>query len=432
MLGSGLSALFSFAYIFQMSAYAPSLALPAFLLMLISAAVNLTTAWVRIDYERKSLDAGAKLRGMHFSLFTGIQKIKLSGAEKRMFARWAGCYRKEAALNYRPPALIRLGPVISKIVEFGGLMLLYAFAATSGVSVGGYLAFYSAYGMASTAIMKLAGIVDTISDIKPSLEMVEPILKTCPETSDEGKIVSKLKGGVELNHVTFRYAPGGPDILRDLSLKIKPNEYVAIVGRTGCGKSTLLRLLLGFEKPTQGTILYDDMDMKTLDVRSLRQNIGVVLQDGKLFAGDIFANISVSAPWITKAQAMEAAEKAGILKDIERMPMGLGTLISEGSGGISGGQKQRLMIARAIAPKPRILMFDEATSALDNITQKQVSQSLDSLHCTRIVIAHRLSTIRHCDRILVLEDGRIAEEGNYDELVALGGRFAELVRRQIL
>ena len=223
-----------------------------------------------------------------------------------------------------------------------------------------------------------------------------------------------------------------PLVIDDLSLKIRAGQYVAIVGSTGCGKSTLMRLMLGFEKPQKGAVYYDGKDLNSIDQRSLRRKIGVVLQDGKLFQGDIYSNIVISAPHLSLDDAWDAAEMAGIADDIRRMPMGMHTIISEGSGGVSGGQRQRLMIARAIAPKPKILMFDEATSALDNITQKIVSDSLDKLKCTRIVIAHRLSTIKQCDRIIYLEKGKIVEDGTYDELIAQNGKFAELVERQRL
>jgi ABC-type bacteriocin/lantibiotic exporter with double-glycine peptidase domain len=260
--------------------------------------------------------------------------------------------------------------------------------------------------------------------------MVRPILETVPEVSENKKVVTRLSGGIELNNVSFRYQDNMPLIVDNMSLKIRPGQYVAIVGRTGCGKSTLVRLLLGFEKPQKGAIYYDGQDIETLDLKSLRRRIGTVMQNGKLFQGDLYSNITVSAPWLSVEDAWAAAELAGIADDIRDMPMGMNTVLSEGGGGVSGGQRQRLMIARAVAARPRILIFDEATSALDNITQKQVSDALDGLKCTRIVIAHRLSTIRHCDRILVLDKGRIIEDGSYEELIAQNGFFAELVARQ--
>jgi ABC-type bacteriocin/lantibiotic exporter with double-glycine peptidase domain len=292
--------------------------------------------------------------------------------------------------------------------------------------------FLSAFSIATNNITSLSECAQHLPFLKPSLKLIEPILSETPETSAGKTVVGRLSGAIEMSHVTFRYSEKSPVVLDDLNLKIKPREYIAIVGRSGCGKSTLMRLLMGFEKPESGMVMYDQKDLAELDPASLRRNIGVVLQNGKLFAGSIFSNITISAPWLTLKEAWEAAEMAGMADDIRNMPMGMHTLISEGSGGISGGQKQRLMIARAIAPKPKILMFDEATSALDNITQKKVSDTLDTLNCTRVVIAHRLSTIRNCDRILVMDKGKIAEDGSYDELIAKNGLFAELVERQRL
>ena len=284
--------------------------------------------------------------------------------------------------------------------------------------------------MVSGAFTAMAGMAMTAAQIRPVLDMAKPILESVPEISEDKHMVEKLSGGIELNSVSFRYNDNMPNIVDDLSLKIRPGQYVAIVGKTGCGKSTLVRLLLGFEKPQKGAIYYDGRDMQTLDPKSLRQNIGTVIQNGKLLQGSIFDNISISKPDLTLDEAWEAAELAGIAQDIREMPMGMQTVISEGAGGISGGQKQRLMIARAVAPKPKILILDEATSALDNITQKKIADSLDSLKCTRIVIAHRLSTIRHCDRIIVLDGGKIVEDGTYEQLIENGGFFAELVERQ--
>ena len=282
------------------------------------------------------------------------------------------------------------------------------------------------------AFTALTGVALNLAQIKPILDMAEPILEAEPESSERKAMVSRLSGGIELVNVRFRYNETMPYVVDGMSLKIKAGEYLAIVGASGCGKSTLLRLLMGFETPEKGAIYYDGRDMRNLDLRSLRRKIGSVTQDGTLFPGDIYSNIVISAPHLTLDEAWEAAELAGMAETIRAMPMGMHTIVSEGQGGISGGQKQRLMIARAVAPRPKILMFDEATSALDNVTQKQVSDALAGLKCTRIVVAHRLSTIRHCDRILVLDKGRIVEDGTYDELISRDGFFADLVSRQRL
>lgn len=431
-LSTGLTALFSFVYIFQMLSFAPSLVIPALLVVFAELAVTAISSLMQVRLNRRSMKLGAKLSGLTFASFSGIQKIKLSGAERRVFAKWADVYKQGAELSYNPPPFIKLQSVVTGIVSLAGTIIIYYSAAVSAVSIADYMAFNVAFGMVSGAIMALAGMTTTLANIKPMMEMVEPILKQVPEVGDNKRIVSKLSGNIEINNVSFRYNENTPLVLNDLSLKIRSGQYVAIVGKTGCGKSTLMRLLLGFETPQRGAIYFDGQDIARLDLRSLRQHIGSVMQSGQLFSGDIFSNIVVSAPWLSIDDAWQAAELAGIADDIRAMPMGMHTMISEGSGGISGGQRQRLMIARAIVSKPRILIFDEATSALDNITQKHVSGALDALRCTRIVIAHRLSTIRHCDRIIVLEDGNIQEDGSYDELIKKDGYFAQLVKRQRL
>ena len=378
------------------------------------------------------MEQSAKENGLSYALISGVQKVKLSGAEKRAFAKWSEQYAQVARLQYDPPMFLKVNGVISLAISLIGTLVMYAVAVKSGVSVSEYYAFNSAYAMITGAFTSLASIAAMVGQIIPILNMAKPILDTEPEISADKQMVDRISGGIELNNVSFRYSEDMPNVVDDMSLKIRPGQYVAIVGRTGCGKSTLMRLLLGFESPQKGAIYYDGRDMASLDLKSLRRRMGVVMQDGKLFQGDIYSNITISAPWLTLNDAWEAAEMAGVADDIRRMPMGMHTLISEGSGGISGGQRQRLLIARAIAPKPRVLMFDEATSALDNITQRVVSDSLDKLKCTRIVIAHRLSTIRHCDRIIVLDGGHIVEDGTYEELIAQNGYFAELVARQRL
>lgn len=432
VLSTGLTSIFSLVYISQIFAYAPMLVVPALLIILATVVFSVVSSLVQMKLSTRQMELSGKESGMTYSLITGIQKIKLAGAEKRAFARWGNLYAQSAKLEYGPPAFIELNSVIALAISLVGTLVMYTMAVKSGISVADYYAFDTAYGMVSGAFGALAGIALNVAQIKPMLTMVKPFFDAVPEVSDGKQVLTRLSGGIEMNNVSFRYSENMPLIIDNLSLKIRPGQYVAIVGKTGCGKSTLMRLLLGFEHPQKGAIYYDGKDLERIDLRSLRRRVGVVMQNGKLFQGDIYSNIVISAPWLSQDEAWEAAELAGIADDIRMMPMGMNTVISEGSGGISGGQRQRLMIARAVAPKPKILMFDEATSALDNMTQKKVSESLDALKCTRIVIAHRLSTIKQCDRIIVLDHGKIIEDGKYDELIAKNGFFAELVARQRL
>jgi len=431
VLTSGLAALFSLIYIVQMAGFAPTLVLPAMLILLGMLAFTVLTSLMQQKLLKRQIKLSAKMNGLVYGLYSGLQKIKLAGAEKRAFAKWAEKYREIGRLSYSPPLFLRLNSTLSGALTLGGTLLLYYFAGINKVSQSDYIAFSIAYGAVSGAIMSLAGVAMTLAGIQPLLEMVKPIFETVPEVNESKKIITSLSGDMEVSNVSFRYTKDGPLILDDLSLKVRAGEYLAIVGRSGCGKSTLMRLLLGFEKPEAGAIYYGGNDLDTLDVCSVRQCIGVALQNGKLFSGDIFSNIIITSPWSTLDDAWRAARLAGIEADIKAMPMGMHTLISEGSGGISGGQRQRILIARALVANPKLLLFDEATSALDNLTQKHVAESLDQLGCTRIVIAHRLSTIKNCDRIIVMDKGKIVEEGCYEELMVKQGLFYEFAKRQI-
>jgi ABC-type bacteriocin/lantibiotic exporter with double-glycine peptidase domain len=266
----------------------------------------------------------------------------------------------------------------------------------------------------------------------PVYERAQPILHTLPEVNAFKADPGELTGEIEISRVTFRYKDKGPTVLNDVSLHFKHGEFVALVGPSGSGKSTLLRLLLGFETPEAGGVFYDDQNLNSLDLRAVRKQLGVVLQNSHVISGDLFTNI-IGQSRLTMDDAWEAARLAGLDEDIRQMPMGMHTFVSSGSSTLSGGQRQRLLIARAIAHRPRILLFDEATSALDNQTQAVVSSSLSQLDSTRIVIAHRLSTIINADRIVVLDKGQIVQEGTYNELMqSRDGLFAELARRQLV
>ena len=432
LFSTAITGVFSLVYLTQIFAFAPSLVWPSLIITLLTLGVSLLSATVQMRIDAEKMVLTAKERGLVYSLITGIQKIRLSGSENRAFAKWSQAYSKSAELTFNPPAIIVLSEVIASAITLIGTAIMYFIAVKSKVSVADYYAFNTAYAYISSAFAALTSVALSAASIKPVINLIKPLLSSTPESSTAKETITRLSGSIEISHMTFGYDPESKPLFSDFSLTIPPRQYVAIVGKSGCGKSTLVRLLLGFEKPSRGVINYDKKDLQQLDVRSLRRQIGVVMQDGHLFSGSIFDNIVISAPTLKLQDAWDAAEIAGIAEDIRDMPMGMNTLLQEGGGTISGGQRQRLMIARAIAPKPRILIFDEATSALDNITQKKVSDALDKMKCTRIVIAHRLSTIRHCDRILVIDGGKIAEDGTYEELIARNGIFAELVERQRL
>lgn len=337
VLSTGLTSLFSLIYISQIFAYAPTLVAPALAILLVTVVFSVVSSLAQMKISTEQMALSGRESGMTYALITGIQKIKLAGAEKRAFARWGNLYAQSAKMTYDPPMFLKLNSVISLAISLTGTLVMYYMSVRAGLSVADYYAFNTAYGMVSGAFLSLAGIALSAAQIRPILTMVQPFFDAVPEVSDGKQVIERLSGSIELNNVSFRYNENMPLILDDLSLKIRPGQYVAIVGRTGCGKSTLLRLLLGFEKPQKGAIYYDGKDLERIDLRSLRRRIGVVMQNGKLFQGDIYSNIVISAPWLSQQDAWEAAELTGIAEDIRRMPMGMNTVISEGSGGISGG-----------------------------------------------------------------------------------------------
>ena len=432
MLGSALTALFSLVYVFQITAYAPTLVVPALAIIAVQLVVGVAVAVAQARRQRLIAEADLVVSGLVPALLNGISKLKLAGAEKRAFAKWADAEAAYLAAQYDLPLWYKVSDTLPTLVTLFGTIVIYWAAGSSGVTLADFMAFNVAYGAVSSAIVSLAHTSGRLAQMNSYLDSVQPLLQAVPESAGQGKQVTSLSGSIELSGVTFRYDPSLPPVIEDLTLRVKSGEYLAIVGKSGSGKSTLLRLLLGFEKPDRGAIYYGGQDISDMDVRSLRNSIGVSLQNGKLFASSIFGNIALASPRATLDDAWEAAELAGVADDIRAMPMGMNTLITEGSGGVSGGQRQRILIARAVCTKPRILVFDEATSALDNVTQKHVSDALAELKCTRIVVAHRLSTIKLADRIVMLDGGHIVEEGTYDELVEKGGAFADLVKRQQL
>ena len=319
-LSTGTVALFSLLYITQIFVYAPALVTPALCVLGATTAISVLTALLQTGITQRRMELASKERGLSYALISGVQKIKLSGAEKRAFARWGRLYAEEAELLYNPPTFLKVGAALNLAVTLTGTFAIYYAAVKSGVSASDYYAFNAAYALASGAFAQLSAVALSVAQIKPVIDMARPILEAEPEVSEEKQVVERLSGNIELNNVTFRYREDMPAVLDNLSLKIRSGQYVAIVGKSGCGKSTLMRILLGFETPQKGTVYYDRKDITRLDLKSLRRKIGTVMQNGKLFSGDIYSNIVVSAPWLTLDQAWEAAETAGIADDIREMP----------------------------------------------------------------------------------------------------------------
>jgi ATP-binding cassette subfamily C protein len=429
-----LTSLFSVFNLALLFYYHAALALVATGLVFLSMIVTFLAGTLQLRQQRRLVAEEGQIAGLILQLINGIAKFRVAGAEARAFALWAARFSRQRALAYQARAVANhLGvfnlvyPLLTAIVIFG----MVSVTRVPGFTTGRFLAFNVAFAVLLVAGLRLSEACLTLLSIVPLYERAKPILQTLPE-GDAGKSdPGEMTGEIEVSQVSFRYKVGGALILKEVSLHIQPGEFVALVGPSGSGKSTLLRLLLGFETPESGGIYYDGRDLAGLDPRAVRQQIGVVLQNGQLLAGDIFQNILGGAA-LTLDAAWAAARQAGLDDEIRAMPMGMHTVISEGGGTLSGGQRQRLLIARALVKRPRILFFDEATSALDNRTQDIISRSLLDLQATRVVIAHRLSTILSADRIVVLDAGRVVQAGTYSELIDQPGLFADLAKRQML
>ena len=430
LLGAVFS-LFNFGLLFY---YSPRLAGVASGLVIINMGVIFLASWAGLRLQRPLYELQGKLSGLVLQFITGISKLRVAGAELQAFAVWAKHFGEQKKLDLRMAKLSNAiavfndsYPVLTSICFFA----VVAYGFEPGLTTGKFLAFNVAFLGFLYAGLSAGGALISLMHAVPIYERAQPILQASPEFKAVKADPGELRGSLELSHVTFRYKTDSPRILDDVSFHINAGEFVALVGPSGAGKSTIVRLILGFEFPESGTIRFDGLDLAGLDVQALRQQIGVVLQNGKLMPGDIFENI-VGSGLFSLDDAWEAARKAGLDQDIQEMPMGMHTVLGETAGTLSGGQRQRLMIARAIVAKPRILLFDEATSALDNQTQGVVTESLKQLQATRVVIAHRLSTIMHADRILVLQQGKVVQTGSYEMLINQPGVFAELARRQLV
>jgi ATP-binding cassette subfamily C protein len=431
-IGAFVTSLFLLANIVLMLYYSPALTAAAMAIVALVVGVSTVLGLARLELGPRIEALDGQLGALTYELFAGISKLRASAAEPRAFERWYTRYddfrkvsRRSARLeNWETVALSLLQPGATILV----LWLAWRLSSQAVMSTGDFVAFHAAmFGLLGGVHVLVATALDLVN-LRPVWDRARPILATPPEDAAGAGERHDPSGAIQLQGVSFAY-PAGPEVLHGIDLSIRPGEFVAIVGASGSGKSTLLRLLLGFENPAKGAVRYDGKDLSTLDKRHLRGRLGTVLQSGKLWAGDLYTNI-IGAANLSVEQAWEAARRAGLARDIDSMPMGMYTLVGEGLSTLSGGQRQRLLIARALVGAPKILLLDEATSALDNLSQATVLEGLAQLEATRIVIAHRLNTVRGADRIVVLEEGRIAQEGTFGKLAAEPGPFAALLARQ--
>ena len=433
--------IFSFWSLFLMCYYSLKLTAVAVLIWAVYCLLQAVVFRNLQVVQRELVAAKNRTAGVVQQIFAGLPKFRVRGSESQAFYLWGKAFGDEWDWNFKLRWQNNKSALLASIQPLLLALALYYVAyddttkailkgsPQDAISYSKFMAFTAAYTGFNTALGAVFPLLGQLFSIRPMLENLQPILEERPETSDDRMDAGPLCGSLEISGLCFAYRDGAPDVLHDVNFRVTAGEHVAIVGKSGCGKSTLIRLLLGFEQPQRGSILYDGQDLSDLNPVSVRSQMGIVLQNGQLMVGDIFTNIVGNAT-LTQDDAWTAAEAAGIAEDIRQMPMGMQTVISEGSGNISGGQRQRILIARALAARPAILVFDEATSALDNQSQAIVTESLNRLKATRLVVAHRLSTIRDCDRILVLDKGRIAESGTFEELEAKGGIFTDMVRRQ--
>jgi len=426
-----LSGVFSTVNLVLMLYFDWRLGLIAGTVALLAAAAIVFLTWLQLGLLRDVIERQGQVTGILLELLSGVAKLKVAAAESRAFNHWAEAFAGQRRSKYRADRLRNHMTLVAGLLPAVFTIVLFvSVGARGGIDVSSFIAFNVALGQFVLGIVLATVTVTQMLTAVPLFERLQPILQAKPETSRPTGTVEPLRGGIAVDGVSFRYHREGANVLNDVSLTVEPGEFVAVVGPSGSGKSTLVRLLLGFERPVEGTVYYDGRDLGQLDLRSVRQQLGVVLQNARLTTGTVIENI-IGSRRLSTEDAMAAARMAGLTADIDGLPMGIQTYVSEGGATLSGGQRQRILIARALVRRPRILLFDEATSALDNATQAVVARSLEKLNVTRVVIAHRLSTIQNADRIYVMQAGRIVQHGTFDELMAEDGLFRALARRQI-
>lgn len=432
---SVLSLMFLIPAFFLMFFYDPLLGWISFAIGAGAIAVAVVLGMLQTDPQRQLFTASRKLTGNLLTFINGMHKLRLNHAEDHAIASWARNYRKQKMAELDASRLSNYFIAFSTAVPVLASGVIFAVAVLRGpdsISIGDFLAVFAILMIFCAAILRFGQSFEAIATIIPSFEQVKPILQELPETQETANPSHELHGRIHFDQVSFRYAEDSPLVLDQITIHAEPGEFVAIVGESGAGKTTLLQLALGLEKPLAGAVYYDTRDLAYLNSRAMRQQIGLVLQDGVLMPGNILENIVGSLSGLTTEDAWRAAKLAAVDGEIAAMPMGMFTILGDNENIFSGGQAQRIQIAAALAKRPRIVFFDEATNWLDTENQAKIIENLENLVATRIVIAHRLSTIRKADRIYVLQSGKIVQKGRFEELFSTEGYFRQLMLRQTL
>lgn len=404
-------------------------------LILVETATIVGT-WERLlQLAREETVTEARSQGYLTEALQGVASLKVAGAEDRAFRRWADAYKEQLSVTQRRGRLSAyVESVLGSIERLSPLLLLLLglqLVLIGEESIGTVLALYIMGAAVLTPISSLLSTVQGLQILSVNLERLHDVNAAHPEQQDNVRRHVHLKGRVDVVDVSFRYGPRQPAVLQRISFSIEAGQKVAIVGPSGSGKSSLANLLVGLYQPTDGQVLYDGTDLEDIDHSALRQQIGVVLQDAFVFGGSIAENISLHDPTMRPESIVRAATLAEIHEEVTAMPLAYDTLLSESAGNLSGGQRQRLAIARALAHEPSILLLDEATSDLDTLNEQRIDDNLTRMRCTRVVIAHRLSTVRNADQIIVLEEGRMVDQGTHKELMSRSYLYQGLVTPQV-
>ena len=414
--------------------YDAALGVIAIVFSLASLLVTVTLGLRQIQPYGRMISAARRIAGRLFQIVGGIAKLRVENAEGSAFAIWARDYREQKRAELELGALEEHSRAFGAALPFlAAGVLLFTVAAVGGrnVPVGEFLVVYAVFVAFQSAIARLGESFGAVAAMLPAFDQMSPLLAAVPETEVEGEPLEYLGGEILFDHVSFRYDPDGPLILDDVTIRAGPGEFVAIAGESGAGKSTLFRLALGIDGPSAGAVYYDGRDLRRLNLKQVRRKVGAVPQSVGLHPQDLWDNLVSHHDEVVSEEVWSAVRTAEIEDQIKGMPMGMMTMVGTSGAVLSGGESQRVTIARSVIGAPRIMLFDEATNWLDNESQAKVMRNLTALTSTRIVIAHRMSTLEQADRIYVLQAGKVVQSGSFKELMEVDGVFRELVKRQI-